>query len=224
MRNHTLFESQMTSPRTWPSNIALSMCLATFSATPAIAAMQMSLMAPDGSTSLTITRDSLPITLDLYFNSDGNRVGALEYYLETTPGVSVTYAAYPTVSQTGGSPFIQSELAYAPPAGTTLTSDATSGWIRNYSPENGAAVDYDPFNAPLAQYTFDVSQLQPGQSIDFRPVFLDMLNASDFFETPIDPPGVFTLNVTGIPEPLSIASLSGACLVFGLRRRRSTER
>ncbi|MBI5819653.1 MAG: PEP-CTERM sorting domain-containing protein [Verrucomicrobia bacterium] len=166
----------------------------------------------------TIFLGTLTFSMDLRANTDGNPVGALEYYIVTSPADAVTYGTTPLTAL--NNPFVAADmtgLGQSPTAGATVNSvwAANTVWFKAGEPDYSAFSDQS-----IGTYQFNVSSLAMGSYV-FTPVGTVLAYGSVEINT-FATPGSFELIV--VPEPGTWTLLACGGLMAAWRNRRRSSR
>ncbi|MFZ2641542.1 MAG: PEP-CTERM sorting domain-containing protein [Verrucomicrobiia bacterium] len=166
----------------------------------------------------TIFLGTLTFSMDLRANTDGNPVGALQYYIVTSPANAVTYGTTPLTAL--NNPFVAADmtgLGQPPTAGATVNSDfaANTVWFKASEPDYSAFSDQS-----IGTYQFNVSSLAMGSYV-FTPVGTVLAYGSVEINT-FATPGSFELIV--VPEPGTWTLLACGGLMAAWRNRRRSSR
>lgn len=170
---------------------------------------------------ITLSQVFDPYYLDLRLNTDGNPVGALSYYITTSPANVVRYGVTPLTPL--DNPFVAADLtdtsAHTPVAGAIVNSgaDGVTTWYKPSTP------DYPAFTAQsIATYQFDISTLGAGTYV-FRPVGTLLAYGAGEEINNFETPGLYVLTIIAVPEPGTGALLvCGAWAAAWRNRRRNT--
>ena len=170
-------------------------------------------------TSASIASGTLTFSLDLRMNSSGYDVGALQYYITTTPANAMIYGATPLTAKSN--PFVTADLTngygHAPTAAATVNSGSNgiTKWFKTDFP------DYPAFpEQTIATYQFDTSALGAGTYV-LTPIGQLLSYGAGEEVSTFATPGSFTLNITAVPEPgASMLMLAGGFAAAARNRRR----
>ena len=169
-------------------------------------------------TSDEIVQGTADYNLDVVFNTGGNNVSGIQFWIETSPPGAVTYSSLTPVLVLSN-PFVDADLGLTPTGGAIVSQNTKTSFFKQNPPSSA----YPAFSAnAIARIRVNTGILGAGQFV-FTPVGEEITTETQSITT-FAPPRPFTLNIVAVPEPsTAVLGMLGTALLLLSRLRRKAD-